>query len=69
MNSKRWPNGLTYLENYISEDEASRLVQEINAAPWRTDLKRRVQHYGHRYDYKARKARREDLSYPLKFGH
>jgi len=55
-----WPDGLTYLENYIPEDEADRLVQAIDAAPWRTDLKRRVQHYGYRYDYKARQARQED---------
>ena len=61
----KWPDGLTYLENYISEDEAGRLVQEIDAAPWRTDLKRRVQHYGYRYDYKARQARREDYLGPL----
>lgn len=60
-----WPDGLTYLENYISEDEADRLVQDIDAAPWRTDLKRRVQHYGYRYDYKARQARREDYLGPL----
>jgi len=57
-----WPDGLTYRENYISEDEAGRLVQEIDAAPWRTDLKRRVQHYGYRYDYKARQAGREDYN-------
>jgi|TARA_R110002074_G_scaffold331913_2_gene502319 alkylated DNA repair dioxygenase AlkB len=60
-----WPDGLTYLENYISEDEADRLVQDIDAAPWRADLKRRVQHYGYRYDYKARQARREDYLGPL----
>jgi len=60
-----WPDGLTYLESYISEGEADRLVQEIDAAPWRTDLKRRVQHYGYRYDYKARQARREDYLGPL----
>jgi alkylated DNA repair dioxygenase AlkB len=60
-----WPDGLTYLENYISENEADRLVQEIDAAPWRTDLKRRIQHYGYRYDYKARQARREDYLGPL----
>lgn len=60
-----WPDGLTYLENYISEDEANRLVQEIDAAPWCTDLKRRVQHYGYRYDYKARQGRREDYLGPL----
>ncbi len=60
-----WPNGLTYLENCIQEDEAESLVREIDAAPWRTDLKRRVQHYGYRYDYKARQARREDYLGPL----
>ncbi|MCX7561923.1 alpha-ketoglutarate-dependent dioxygenase AlkB [Sulfitobacter sp. F26204] len=60
-----WPAGLTYQGNYISEDETDRLVQEIDAAPWRTDLKRRVQHYGYRYDYKARQARREDYLGPL----
>ena len=60
-----WPDGLTYLENYVPEDEADRLVQEIDAAPWCTDLKRRVQHYGYRYDYKARQARREDYLGPL----
>lgn len=37
----------------------------IDAAPWRTDLKRRVQHCGYRYDYKARQARREDYLGPL----
>jgi len=61
----KWPDGLTYLENYIPENEADRFVQKIDAAPWRTDLKRRVQHYGYRYDYKARQARREDYLGPL----
>ena len=61
----KWPDGLTYLENYISEDEADRLVQEIDAATWRTDLKRRVQHYGYRYDYKSQQALREDYLGPL----
>lgn len=60
-----WPDGLTYLENYIPEDEADRLVQEIDTAPWRADLKRRVQHYGYRYNYKARQARQEDYLSPL----
>jgi alkylated DNA repair dioxygenase AlkB len=27
----------------------------VDAASWLSDLKRRVQHYGYRYDYKARK--------------
>lgn len=60
-----WPDGLTYLENYIPVEDAVSFAQEIDAAPWRTDLKRRVQHYGYRYDYKARQARREDYLGPL----
>lgn len=60
-----WPDGMTYLENYIPVEDSVRFVQEIDAAPWRTDLKRRVQHYGYRYDYKARQARREDYLGPL----
>ena len=60
-----WPDGLTYLENYMQDDEAEWLAREIDAAPLRTDLKRRVQHYGYRYDYKARQARREDYLGPL----
>ena len=32
------------------------LLAAVDAEPWLVDLKRRVQHYGYRYDYKARKA-------------
>ena len=34
-------------------DEAMFLA-EIDSLPWQDDLRRRVQHYGYRYDYKAR---------------
>lgn len=37
----------------------------VDASAWLTDLKRRVQHNGYRYDYKARQARREDRIGPL----
>lgn len=47
-------DGLTYLENFISEELESRLVEQIDQSPWLSDLKRRVQHYGYKYDYKAR---------------
>lgn len=60
-----WPEGLRYLQNAVSEDVAGALVREIDAAVWQTDLKRRVQHYGYRYDYKARRARKEDYLGPL----
>ncbi|WP_244313666.1 alpha-ketoglutarate-dependent dioxygenase AlkB [Stappia sediminis] len=42
-----------------------RLLDRIDAAPWRADLKRRVQHYGYRYDYKARRVTRESFLGPL----
>src|SRR5258708_7564616 len=47
-------NGLTYIPNYISETEGKALWEAITAAPWLTDIKRRVQHYGWKYDYRNR---------------
>lgn len=48
-------NGFGYIENYIDENEQDRLLTQIDQTPWREDLRRRVQHYGFKYDYKARK--------------
>ena len=47
--------GLTYVRSFLSESEEEELVREIDLLTWKTDLPRRVQHYGWRYDYKARK--------------
>ena len=47
--------GLIYVCNFLSESEEEELVREIDLLTWKTDLPRRVQHYGWRYDYKARK--------------
>lgn len=46
--------GLSYLPNYISAQEQDFLIRQIDQQPWLPDLKRRVQHYGYKYDYKAR---------------
>lgn len=46
--------GLGYHRSFLPEAEQERLLREINSRPWRDDLKRRVQHYGYKYDYKAR---------------
>jgi alkylated DNA repair dioxygenase AlkB len=48
-------NGLSYLKNYISFEDEKKLIAEIDNQIWLTDLKRRVQHYGYKYDYKARR--------------
>lgn len=47
--------GLKYIENYISEDEQEELLAHVNEGLWLEDLRRRVQHYGFKYNYKARK--------------
>lgn len=46
--------GLTYAAGYLTADEEAAILAAVDAEPWRTDLKRRVQHYGYRYDYTAR---------------
>lgn len=47
--------GLNYVAGFVAGSEEARLLAAVDAAPWLHDLKRRVQHYGYRYDYKARK--------------
>lgn len=46
---------LIYKDNYLSKAEEQELLYWINANPWLEDLARRVQHYGWKYNYKARK--------------
>jgi alkylated DNA repair dioxygenase AlkB len=46
--------GLVYLEQLLSVDAQRHIIAEVDALPWQTDLKRRVQHCGYKYDYKAR---------------
>ena len=46
--------GLRYIPDYISTKQHDALIAHIDAQPWSAELRRRVQHYGYRYDYKAR---------------
>jgi alkylated DNA repair dioxygenase AlkB len=47
--------GLIYELEFLSSGTERELLREIDHAPWLSELKRRVQHYGWRYDYKARR--------------
>jgi alkylated DNA repair dioxygenase AlkB len=47
-------SGLSCFHNYISLEEEQNLLAAIDRESWLSDLRRRVQHYGYRYDYKAR---------------
>lgn len=63
-NSKQpWPKppGLGLLGDFVSSSEEHGLVSIIDKMPWSTELKRRVQHYGYQYDYKARRV--DETSY------
>ena len=46
--------GLVYKPDFITEEEETKLLACIEGAEWSTELQRRVQHYGWRYDYKQR---------------
>ena len=46
--------GLKYIQDFIDNAQHDDLLQQIDALPWLTELKRRVQHYGFKYDYKSR---------------
>jgi alkylated DNA repair dioxygenase AlkB len=48
--------GLLLCPGYISPDEETQLISSIDRQPWLTDLKRRVQQYGFRYDYRRKGA-------------
>ena len=47
--------GIQYIEDYINQNQHDWLLTEIDKHQWLNDLKRRVQHYGFKYNYKARK--------------
>lgn len=58
-------SGLSYVPEFISKDTSSHLLERIDTETWSNELKRRVQHYGYRYDYKARSISTEDRLGPL----
>ena len=47
-------HGLYYSPCFLDDDEQHDAVKHIDANQWSIDLRRRVQHYGWRYDYKSR---------------
>lgn len=48
-------SGMSYCPNLLSQDEQKEVLSCIDTQPWLDDLKRRVQHYGFKYNYKARR--------------
>lgn len=60
-----YPPGLSVRDDYVPADEQDRFIAAVDAQPWRSDLRRRVQHYGYRYDYRARSVDRDMFLGPL----
>lgn len=44
--------GLSYVADYITEEAETWLLEKVDDGLWLDDLKRRVQHYGFKYDYR-----------------
>ena len=47
-------DGLELYFSFISPEEENMLIKIIDEHHWMQDLKRRVQHYGYKYDYRSR---------------
>jgi alkylated DNA repair dioxygenase AlkB len=47
-------DGFVQIRSYITKIQEEQLIDSIDKQLWLHDLKRRVQHYGYKYDYKAR---------------
>lgn len=59
------PEGLSLVSGYFNIDQQIDVLSQIDAMPWDTTLKRRVQHYGWKYDYRARNVDKESELGPL----
>ena len=58
-------SGVTYVPTFLTGGESEELLTKIDAKLWMHDLKRRVQHYGWRYDYSSRVVTEEMRTAPL----
>ncbi|MEX1152930.1 alpha-ketoglutarate-dependent dioxygenase AlkB [Parvibaculum sp.] len=54
MNAIHLPQGATYLPDFVTAKEECELAAALDTGEWSVELKRRVQHFGWRYDYRAR---------------
>lgn len=59
--------GALYVADFMSPERCRRLLAAIDAdeSKWQTSLKRRVQHYGWRYDYSAKTIAEDMRTEPL----
>jgi len=54
MNAIHLLSDAIYLPDFVTAKEECELVAALDAGEWSAEMKRRVQHFGWRYDYRAR---------------
>ena len=57
--------GLLVVKKFLTVRAQDDLMVAIDAGCWSTELERRVQHFGYRYDYKARRVSSLTVAMPL----
>ncbi|KAF4710385.1 Alkylated DNA repair protein alkB 8, partial [Perkinsus olseni] len=55
------PPGLTVIPDFITEDEEKRLLAVVDEGDWDETIRRRVQHFGHAFNYAFLRAENADL--------
>lgn len=58
-------NGLNYVRNFVTKAEHDFILEKINDEVWLDELKRRVQHYGYKYDYQKHEINKSMYIAPL----
>ena len=48
--------GLSYIPDFVTDEEADKLIKFIDEQEWNNELTRRTQQYGYKYGYKTYKA-------------
>ena len=57
-------HGAVIVPDFVTPAEEARILLRIAEAPWMTELRRRVQHYGYRYAYRGGGSREPAPAFP-----
>ena len=58
-------SGLLYIPEFITQMQEDWLLEQIDECEWSNAIARRTQHYGYRYDYRAKSVSKADYLGPL----
>lgn len=59
------PPGVLYLRAFITAEEEQKLIADLDIGAWSEEIKRRVRHFGYRYDYRSRRITADSALGPL----